>query len=178
MKQNNLQQLKNPKTDLYLNLKNFILSDRFPWYWNPKSTHVKYDKSKYVNVSFYSHMFLGRPEDSQFKFPQSNCEHTEGVSKVLLEILYFNNIKINCFLRINANCVHPSTKILKTVPHVDHLCDHNNLIVYLTDSGGKTIVGNESHNPKEDDAILFDGSNHYAETPEKERRIILIATFF
>ena len=39
------------------------------------------------------------------------------------------------------------------------------------------IVEDEKYDPKEDDAILFDGINHYMQSPLKERRIILVSTF-
>ena len=56
-----------------------------------------------------------------------------------------------------------------------------NLIVYLTNAGGKTFVKNEDtskyeeHDPVEDDIILFTGE-HYMQTPRDKRRVILVAT--
>ena len=52
-----------------------------------------------------------------------------------------------------------------------------NLLIYLTNAGGKTVVGDEYHDPREDDVITFGGDEHYHYTPEKERRIVIVATF-
>jgi len=176
--------LNNPKTEAYFELKNHILSYDFAWYWNSKSTNYdnkinsNYDLSEYVNIPFYSHGFLKRPEDTLNKIPNCNSQYVDYASNVFLEILEHNNIKVNSFLRINANCVHPLEKILNSVPHVDHNYEHKNIIIYLTDSGGCTVVKNESYEPKEDDIITFGGEIHYMQTPQKNRRVILLATFF
>ena len=58
---------------------------------------------------------------------------------------------------------------------------HGNIIVYLTNAGGKTFVSNgdnspyEEHDPVEDDIILFSGK-HFMQNPSDNRRIILVAT--
>ena len=61
--------------------------------------------------------------------------------------------------------------------HVDHDFPHKNLLIYLTDAGGKTIVGNESHDPKEDDIIMFPGLMHCIETSHTKDRVVLVVTF-
>ena len=38
------------------------------------------------------------------------------------------------------------------------------------------MVGDEYHDPQEDDVITFGGDEHYHYTPEKERSVI-VATF-
>jgi hypothetical protein len=169
--------LKNPKTESYLLTKEKILSSEFAWVWRHQSTnHTEYDVSKYSNVPYYSHCFLTAP--TKLKIPVITCEHTYAVSNVLLEILQENNISINSFIRINANCVHPLENVVSTVPHVDHKFQHKNIIVYLTDAGGKTFVGNDAHDPCEDDVIVFDGlEEHYLQTPKDKRRIVIVATF-
>jgi len=171
-----IEHLHNPKTDLYLEFKNFVLSRDFTWYYYPSSiTDVDDLKS---NVSFYNHTFLIRPEFTENKIPTPNCEYLNIVSRLFLEILEFNNVKINYFLRINANCVHPLEKIVSTVPHIDHqFPEHKNAIIYLTNAGGSTVVQDEIFNPKEDDVIVFGGEMHNIQTPEKDRRIVLVATF-
>ena len=64
-----------------------------------------------------------------------------------------------------------------TNPHTDHSFKHVNLLIYLTDNGGKTFVEGEEHEPSEDDVILFTGE-HFFELPKKGRRIVIIATLF
>jgi len=172
--------LENPKTSLYFDFKNHILSGMFPWYWfesvdNPNTP--KYDKEKYTNISFYSHGFLMRPQDNHM-YPNPVSSSAEKVSFMIQQILEHNNIELNCFLRIGANCVHPqsNSKVVSSIPHVDHYFPHKNLIIYFTDAGGKTIVGDTSFDPEEDDVFLFEGE-HYMQTPSEKRRIVLVSTF-
>ena len=139
-----------------------------------------------------SHTFLQRPfenfSDNHFntdnqdvKFSVTKSPLVQNVAKVFDEILHNNNIKVNCFLRLNANCVLPLDKVVDTVPHVDHNYPHENAIIYLTNAGGKIFVGDDSHDPKEDDVVCFKGLRHYHQTPERTdvcvRRIALVATF-
>ena len=176
-----IQELKNPKTDAYLKLKGFILSNEFSWYWNGTSTHLPEDGDKYFNVPFLSHIFVKRPEETFRKIPEQPSPISFHVAEVLLEILAHNNIDVNFFLRMNANCVLPFKKVISSVPHVDHYYPHKNLLVYLTDAGGKIFAGNDVYDPKEDSVIIFDGVKHYMQTPEQTslhvRRVCLIATF-
>ena len=166
--------LENPKTIKFLSMKEYILSENFEWYWNEKST-VDGDGE---NVSFYSHPFLTRPEAFGFggKYPKISCNNTESASTIIQEILEHNNIPINTFLRINANCVHPYSEVLKSVPHYDHEFPHKNILIYLSSSGGSTFVDDEEYSPQEDDVIVFEGL-HYHETPLNKRRVVLVATF-
>ena len=60
---------------------------------------------------------------------------------------------------------------------IDHTFPHFNFIVYLTNSGGNTIVEEDTHEPIEDQPIIFTGW-HYMQLPKKERRIVLVATIF
>ena len=170
-----IKQLKNPMSEEYLELKKIVLSSSFSWYYNKFST-PEMEKTPHVNLPIYSHNFLERPEllDNGFSKPRS--EYVSLVSKVLFNILNCNKIKFRTFLRICANLVHPEKEILCSVPHFDHTYEHMNMVVYLTSAGGNTVVENEEFFPKEDDCIMFEGE-HYMKTPEKDRRIILVATF-
>jgi hypothetical protein len=172
-----IRQLYNPKTSLYLEFKNYIFSNSFAWYYYSKSTSNDLEDENYFNIPFYGHQFLIRPEETQNKISKVNSQHLDTVSKIFLEIFEHNNIKVNYFLRINANCVHPFERVFDTMPHIDHPFEHKNSIIYLTNAGGSTIVGDEIFNPNEDDVIIFGGEKHYIQTPKKDRRVILVATF-
>jgi len=170
--------LKNPKTQLYLNVKRMILSEHFSWFWQ-KTTIVedeKIDEKKYHNISCYSHTFLTRPEDNK-KYSSPSSNYLDEVSEVFKEILDHNNIRINTFIRMNANCTHQYSKVLNCIPHTDHEFPHNNIIMYLSDSGGSTIVNSHEYSPSEDDVIVFGGERHYYQTPRHGRRVVLVATF-
>lgn len=170
--------LNNPKTSSYYELKKNILSSNFPWFWSSTSIeNYNIESSDYLNVPFYAHTFLSRPNTRSERCPMPESNLLGLVSSSILEILEYNHTYVNSFLRICANCVHPQEKVFKSIPHVDHNFPHQNLIIYLTDAGGKIFIGSDCHDPKEDDIICFDGQIHYIQTPKKERRIVLVATF-
>jgi hypothetical protein len=84
-------------------------------------------------------------------------------------------------MRASANCVHPQQSVQSTIPHYDHQFPHTNLIIYLTDAGGETIVFDKENNkefysPSEDDIVIFKGL-HCMNTPKTKPRMILIATY-
>ena len=170
-----IKKLNNPMAQNYLEFKDHINSQDFPWYYNAIST-PNLKQSGHENTPFYGHTFIRRPEDDDCKYSRSYSSSVDWVANVLLTILNANSIKINTFLRINANCTHPQKQVVNSIPHQDHYYDHTNMIVYLTDAGGETIVEGEEYDPKEDDVIIFQGE-HYMRTPKKNRRIILVATF-
>jgi len=170
--------INNPKSETYKQLKNTILSDDFPWYYRSTSTLgddllTTVDK-KYVNGPFYGHILLSRPEKNKFSSKQSG--YFDLFQKVFDEIVELNNLSDKYFfLRSCINCTHPELKTTYSIPHNDHEFDHQNILIYLTDAGGKTYVDDEFHNPSEDDIIIFSGE-HYMETPRDKRRIVLIST--
>ena len=100
---------------------------------------------------------------------------------VMAEIIDYNSLYKNIpyfFLRSNANATHPDSGRQYSDRHVDHPnTPHSNLIVYLTDTDGDTIIGDNRHSPKEDDIVLFTGE-HCMQRPTKGRRVILISTIF
>lgn len=178
--------LKNPKTDNYKSLKNLILSEDFSWYYHEIST-FDYNldsecpnKTKYGNLPFYGHTLLDRPDGPKKykKISEVKSQYFDLGYTVFEEILNFNNYKSGYFyLRMNVNCVHSDTNFQYSMPHVDHRFPHKNIIVYLTNSGGSTIIDDEIYDPMEDDIIMFEGE-HYLEKPKKDRRIILVSTIF
>jgi len=83
--------------------------------------------------------------------------------------------------RINANAVHPVESNILTVPHNDHEFPHKNMLIYLTNTGGDTIVfdeGGKKHHftPVEDDIVVFEGL-HCMVPPKSGRRVVLVATY-
>jgi hypothetical protein len=191
--------LKNPKTRAYLEFKSFILSGKFYWFYEEHiySRDVTWDKdlkplvpknklraSDYVDVPFFSHMFLKRPMDDQ-KYPTVNSSHLGMVLKVVDEILQYNKIKVNCFYRINGNLTLPMKGHNKTIPHLDHHFNHKIVFIYLTNAGGETVcVDNnlkkqEGFEAPEDGVMSLEGSNqlHYHCLAEKKRRIVVMATY-
>ena len=181
--------LKNPKTDSYIKLKELILSNRIPWYYhttavNPDDTgdyNVSEYSKEHINAPFFGHCFLKRPDcdDNRYSIPESN--YLPYVDTVVREICDFNNVTINCFLRLNANLLFPLLPLFKekkfTFPHIDHDFPHKNILLYLTNAGGETIVGKEIYDPKEDDVIIFDGDMHYVKIQKEKPRYVIVGTY-
>ena len=165
-----ITKLKNPKTVNYYEMKSRVLSDTFTWThngWNPNS-----------HPGFFGHTIIGRPQKDGHRYPEIISDHAEFVHNVVLDILEYNDIVLNCIFRINFNLCYPQGSPKLSPWHVDHDFPHNNLLVYLTDAGGRTFVGNGFHDPKEDDAITFDGlQEHRIETPIDKFRVSLVVTY-
>ena len=97
------------------------------------------------------------------------------MERVFREIVYANGIDPQVIYRMNANAVDAGKGY--TAAHTDHDFPHQNLIIYLTDAGGETIVeGSKPKPPLEDDIATFSGI-HYHKMPKKKRRVVLIATY-
>jgi len=178
--------LKNPNTDNYKILKNIILSNDFPWYYHETSTLdylldiEQQNLEKYGNLPFYGHTFLDRPDglEKYKKVSEVKSQYFDLSYTVFEEILNFNNLNLEYFyLRMNANCVHSDSVYQYSLPHIDHRFPHKNIIVYLTNSGGNTIIEEVPYEPKEDDVLIFEGE-HYIEKPKASRRIVLVSTIF
>tara|TARA_B100000482_G_scaffold185660_1_gene162543 strand:+ start:883 stop:1437 length:555 start_codon:yes stop_codon:yes gene_type:complete len=181
------QHFKNPKFDTYKELKKFVLSPSCKWTYTEETIPPSDDPNdpidtNYKNTSLYSHSFLDRPRSDVVRYPAvGDSEYIDLVSTAICDIMLYNGFCVRSFYRICANATHPYDKVYSTVPHVDHAYDHGNIILYLTDAGGKTFIEQEPnhyeyHDPKEDDVLLFSGK-HYNETPSDKRRVVIVATF-
>tara|TARA_B100000029_G_scaffold155373_1_gene150710 strand:- start:539 stop:1096 length:558 start_codon:yes stop_codon:yes gene_type:complete len=183
-----MKRLNNPHTINYLNFKKWATGSDCLWSYIPSATPNYEDPTEIEgeqrNLPFYTRTILKRPEND-FRYPaleHSDTKELRSVIEVLNEIMDFNNIQMTSYMRISLNCVHPEKEVYNTLPHIDHQFLHGNIIVYLTDSGGKTFVKNEDkskyfeHDPVEDDIILFSGK-HFMQNPSDNRRVILVATF-
>lgn len=171
-----IRELKNPFTDDYTNIKEYIIGYNFPWY-HEISTRTN-------GVSFLSHVILERPSEN---FPVSVRRTDDvffsNVVKLLKDIFELNSIPLNAFLRINLNYTFYYGGGAGCSPHYDHDFAHKNFLIYLTDAHGPTVVINKENNqeehfhPKEDSIILFDGEHYHYQPDPGERRIVLVATY-
>ena len=184
-----IELIANPKTEKYQQLKNTILGQFFPWSWGENTITTDWKSPDYVHDSalnghedfgFYSHGFLMRPvknSDVTCCYPTESSPFVKDAHDLVTEILDFNNVKYDLIFRMAANCVHPTETRLASPPHEDHPWPHTNLLIYLTDPfKGETVVEEKKFFGKEDDVILFQGV-HYHRPPEKNRRIVFVATF-
>ena len=184
-----IQRVENPITETYKKLKDNILGQLFPWSWGEKTITQEWQSSEYIedtavgqheDFGFYSHGFLMRPvknTDVTCCYPTVSSPFTQNAHDLVTEILDFNRVKYDLIFRMAANCVHPTETRLASPPHEDHPWPHTNLLIYLTDPfKGETVVEEKKFFGKEDDVILFQGV-HYHRPPEKNRRIVFVATF-
>ena len=176
--------LKTPDTQEYNDFKKLVLSANFGWSYNSMATgYSKYVAGNgYSDLAFYSHSFLHGPSPSHGLYSKVNSEHIDLVEVLLDQIFSLNNLKVEVVYRINANAVHSVESNILTVPHNDHEFPHKNMLVYLTNTGGDTIVfdkGGKKHHftPVEDDIVVFEGL-HCMVPPKSGRRVVLVATYF
>ena len=162
-----LKELVNPKTEEYLKLKSSVLGEMFPWFRT---------KNKLDSFYFYSHTFLDRPEFAGFPKPLSN--DVDLFLDVFAQIARANKeMEVNYLLRMNANGVEPLPDNPEiSAVHEDHTFPHKNVLIYLTDAGGETFVGDDVFHPKEDSIILFEGPHCHA-MPKNDRRVVLVVTY-
>ena len=166
-----IQKLDNPLTSDYIDLKNFILSIDFPWFRLPNTTlNIKDD-----GISFFTHTFLERPE-SNIGYSRANSPYIDGCLKVLHQIVSYNDVEFNYFIRASVNLVSPCSIVKRTVEHCDHQFPHKNILIYLSETDGDTVVDGENFSPQEDCGIIFTGK-HYHYTPTDKDRIVLVGTF-
>lgn len=163
-------ELKNPNTVDYLNLKEYILSTSFQWAWDDATTHGEND------FPFLSHCVVRRPMETGYLYPVPESSLSPKFNYVIGQIIDYNNLDVNCILRINCNLTFPCGEGKKTPIHTDHPFPHKNLLIYLNDTDGDTICGDDAFSPKEDSIIMFEGE-HYHYLPTQHKRVIIVITF-
>tara|TARA_B100001029_G_C15018145_1_gene428750 strand:+ start:812 stop:1348 length:537 start_codon:yes stop_codon:yes gene_type:complete len=173
--------LETPDTGDYTGLKELILGPHFGWSHNAKATPYMENSRSYQDLSFYSHAFLHGPSPRHGLYSKANSEYLPNVETVIGQIFELNNVKMNVVYRINANAVHPVEGNVLTVPHTDHEFPHKNMLIYLTNTGGDTIVfddaGKKHHfTPVEDDIVTFEGL-HCMVPPKQGRRVVIVVTY-
>lgn len=162
-----INQLKNPRTNMYREFKRAIKGNDFNWNHVPRSDEG-------ATPGMLSHTFIRRPGD--IKYPLAEGVGVNFAHDVVEEILEHNGIILNCIYRININMVYPQAGKQHTPIHTDHPFPHHNMIVYFSNEG-KTIIENDEYDPKEDDVITFPGVPHCHELPKDDMRIVLVATY-
>jgi len=170
-----LKELKNPITEKYLELKKCILSRNFPWFYDVTTPLEE-------GIPFFSHTVLARPTE-QLLAPKINSNYFDLAIEVLSQIIKYNNLEVNSFMRINANLVISHGGGVACDKHCDHMFPHKNLLIYLNQASGPTVSINSYDNieeyfhPKEDAIITFEGEHYYYQPNIGEKRIVLVATY-
>jgi len=169
-----IRELKNPLTKEYFCLKKIIFSKEFLW-------HIELSTDN-AGKLFFSHCVLARPEE-KFRVSKSNSNYFDTVIEILNQIIEYNNLKVNCFMRINFNFSFNQGGGPNCSPHYDHDFPHKNLLVYLNQATGPTVVINsedetqEYFYPKEDAIITFEGKHYHYQPNIGNNRVVLVATY-
>lgn len=169
-----INRLKNPRFYSYQQMKELFTGPNLSWSYS-QDLQFEQPPEGHQRMPFMSHNILIRPE--HIGYPTKASPYFNMVCFALKEILEFNDVKIKGLYRINANLTFPTAPLLPSIPHVDHDFHHENVLIYLNDTGGDTVVDGEHYSPHEDDVITFGGEKHYMYPPEKGGRIVIVATY-
>ena len=169
-----INRLKNPRFYSYQQMKELFTGPNLSWSYS-QDLQFEQPPEGHQRMPFMSHNILIRPE--HIGYPTKASPYFNMVCFALKEIHEFNDVKIKGLYRINANLTFPTAPLLPSIPHVDHDFPHENVLIYLNDTGGDTVVDGEHYSPHEDDVITFGGEKHYMYPPEKGGRIVIVATY-
>ena len=85
-----------------------------------------------------------------------------------------------CFVVSDRSVEHTNAAWYTTLPtslrNIRGDFPHKNMLIYLNDSDGDTVCGNDRYSPKEDAIIEFEGE-HYHYLPSKDKRVVLVVTY-
>ena len=177
IKERMIEVIHNPKTPQYFQIKEWVCGGWIPWYWEDGTTLDRPDgllENGHENFGFSCHTLLSRPGEKPYSVESS--PYLDKVYPIFSEIFEANNLNVNVIYRIGINCVHPTDRNLPCIEHIDHNFPHKNLLIYMSNTDGDTVVEGERHSPVEDEIIIFEGK-HYHHPPTFGRRIAMVATF-
>ena len=162
-------------------IKERINHQRFPWYFMENSAYSKeYDKELIkqtpLNYSF-THMVLN--EEVSNDVLSNHYDLTNSIALILKDS--FELRKTYNVVRLRWGMTTTINKIHKHTPHTDYPGPHKVILFYLKDSDGDTYFYDkepkiiDSVTPKENRAILFDGSIPHSSSKPNEfvKRIVL-----
>ena len=151
---------------------NTILKYDFPWYYSK-------DAVSGDGYWFYSHSVIDRIEEGG----RHNSYLSSFCISLLNKFCKKNKIKYRKILRccINTNFAQKN----KSFMHIDHECDYNHLLIYLTDNKeGETILFKDNKKTiikkiksKQFRAVSFPKCWHVGISPKEGRRVVLVYTF-
>jgi hypothetical protein len=167
---------------------NVILTNNFPWYFNPAATTDKFP--------FFSHTIVDRydPNKEELKI---NSNMFEFFNNILTRFCVDNKIKVKKITRMSLNLTYPNCKYKSGDPHVDHDFNHKSIMIYLNKTNGDTIIYDKKFNgenildinknlkikklikPEVGKVVCWDGDYYHAATYPKlnNRRVVLVSTF-
>ena len=103
----------------FLKIKNFILSDSFPWFFQDNVSIKNANDGIYFTHLFYNHY-------------QVNSDKFYLMKPIL------DKLKVKSLLRIKGNFYPSTNKIIEHKKHVDYPFEHKGFIFYLNNNNGFT----------------------------------------
>lgn len=164
-------------------INNVLLGNNFPYYLSEYDVNHPHD-DKIPSYKILCHTVLQRKEDRKLG-ETFNSVYTNQTLSILSNFFKKTKIdKVN-FFRIAYNYTF-NIGVKKSYIHVDHEHDHQQAIIYLTDTLDKntpTVIVNDKGKtlekcyPEKDKGIIFPKKPHYHIFPKKGARLVLVATF-
>ena len=159
-------------------IKNAVESNNFPWFFIENSAYPG-DKELIAPSPLlyaFSHLVLKRGE-----ICSNYHDMTISVASVLKDLFRESGLQNYDIIRLRWGMTTSINKVWKNEPHIDMKEKHKVILFYLNDSDGDTYFYDKDHNiidsvtPKENRAVLFDGSIlHSSSKPvEFAKRIVL-----
>jgi len=145
-------------------INNTLLSDNFPFFYN-----------EWSNISYMAHNVVLRNGII-------NSDYHDQFMSMLYAFTDKHETKITKVLRCSLNMTFPLFEGTSPI-HKDHEEQHKQLILYLNNVDGNTVLCDEDKlpvqhiEPKAGRGVLFDNVYHYAQLPRNGRRLIVVWTF-
>jgi len=159
----------------------------FPWYWEKNA--VMKEPGKGDDINFFGHTLIKRFENRRLGEELYQSSACEFFVPIIDRFFKKHKLKYKEILRASINLLYPQ-KIKQSEPHVDHNFPHNQIICYLNESDGDTVIlkkkikgGKFKHkeiarvSPEPFKILYFGYLPHYVIHPTSGRRIILVMTF-
>tara|TARA_R110000850_G_scaffold32876_1_gene90260 strand:- start:1038 stop:1511 length:474 start_codon:yes stop_codon:yes gene_type:complete len=147
--------------DEFENIKNILMGDDFPWYFNDYITDEKDTNNFYFTHLFYNSMDI----KSNFFYLFKN---------------FLDKIECKSLLRIKGNLYVSEKEKRKNKDHTDFKYKHKGCLFYINDNNGETYFGDKKVLPKANRAVFFDPSKKHSSSicNNEKRRITINFNYF
>tara|TARA_Y100000114_G_scaffold157041_1_gene186709 strand:+ start:3105 stop:3623 length:519 start_codon:yes stop_codon:yes gene_type:complete len=168
---------KESKTFLSDEQKNFLnwfcsKESNTPWYWAPNAAEVGDGGHHFI------HHIINKDKGYYNQNPNQ-----KWFEDILYNFAKEQKFKIKEIFRCAINITFNNGKIDRVPAHVDHDYKHKQLLLYLNNSSGETVILDKKSRPfkivrpEEFKAISFDSVLHYHYFPINSVRRVVVYTF-
>tara|TARA_S200000501_G_C20626132_1_gene656795 strand:+ start:143 stop:634 length:492 start_codon:yes stop_codon:yes gene_type:complete len=132
----------------FLNIKTFISSQNFPWFYSPFVA----DKEEVSNDFYFTHI----------AYENHKLNSSQDTWNVLTPLL--KHIRPRAIIRIKINAYPNIGKHITHGEHTDYPFEHKGALFSLNNCNGHTIIGDNKIDSKENRLLLFDSSKPHSST--------------